>query len=382
MIRSLTVENFRTFQHFSMQGLGRINLCVGTNNCGKTSILEAVHILAGRGHTLPLWQTLYQRGELSLVNADENLRGRTEVDICHLFNGRTLGIDSTFKISALNDGMIESVSASIADQVTDSDSLEIGEDLSRNQTPLFSSDTSENSLRGKLTLNLDWAGPNPLLQKILISQRGSLTIDTLDRIARKKENDTIPTVFVTTKALRLDQLLSHFESIVLTPEEDIVIDALRTIEPTLERIAPVTDRRRAYPNDQSGSFVVRLHDNIQRIPIGSMGDGILRMLGIALSLTRARGGILLVDEIDTGLHFSVMEDMWRLVCETAKRLDVQVFATTHSRDCVESLKAISRPEVTFDSEVSIQRIERGSSKAVSFTERDIVIASDRSIEIR
>lgn len=106
------------------------------------------------------------------------------------------------------------------------------------------------------------------------------------------------------------------------------------------------------------------------------------MLGIALSLSRARGGILLVDEIDTGIHYSVMESMWRLVCSTANRLDVQVFATTHSHDCVKSLSAISRSDVSEGSEVSIQRIERANAKATPFTEQEIVIAAKRSIEVR
>ena len=55
-----------------------------------------------------------------------------------------------------------------------------------------------------------------------------------------------------------------------------------------------------------------------RIPIGSMGDGIWRLLGLALALALTEGGILLVDEIDTGLHYSVMENMWKLVNRDCK----------------------------------------------------------------
>ncbi len=70
-----------------------------------------------------------------------------------------------------------------------------------------------------------------------------------------------------------------------------------------------------------------------RIPIGSLGDGIWRMLGLILVLVRSQDGVVLIDEIDTGLHFTVLSNMWKLVYETAKRLNVQVFATTHSNDC-------------------------------------------------
>lgn len=166
---------------------------------------------------------------------------------------------------------------------------------------------------------------------------------------------------------------------MLTPEEDTLLAALRTIEPGIERIAPVGMVRGSFPGRTHGGVAVKLAG--QRVPIGSLGDGIWRLLGIALSLVKARGGVLLVDEIDTGLHYSVLERMWRLVHETAKRLDVQVFATTHSRDCYESLAAIAHPTAT-GHDVTIQRIERGKPLAVAFSEAEIVQAARRGIEVR
>lgn len=119
-----------------------------------------------------------------------------------------------------------------------------------------------------------------------------------------------------------------------------------------------------------------------RVPIGSLGDGIWRMLGLILTLVRSEGGVVLIDEIDTSLHFSVMSNMWKLVFETAKRLNVQVFATTHSNDCWISLAELARENVSSDSEITIQRIERGKPQTVAFTEQEIVIAASRAIEVR
>jgi AAA15 family ATPase/GTPase len=56
MIRALTIENFRSLRRFRMTGLGRVNLLVGTNNCGKSSILEAIHVLARPGDYRALLQ--------------------------------------------------------------------------------------------------------------------------------------------------------------------------------------------------------------------------------------------------------------------------------------------------------------------------------------
>jgi AAA15 family ATPase/GTPase len=196
-----------------------------------------------------------------------------------------------------------------------------------------------------------------------------------------------PTQFVRSSSLDKETMKNLFDQIVLTPDEDLVIQALKSIEPDIERIASINPRLR-------GSFVVQKTNNsdqriplasminFQRIPIGSMGDGIWRILGLTLALINAKNGVLLVDEIDTGLHFSAMSDMWKLLYETAKRLNVQVFATTHSRDCWESLAEIAETENELEDGIMMHRIEKEKSTSVTFSEDEMVIAAERGIEVR
>lgn len=134
--------------------------------------------------------------------------------------------------------------------------------------------------------------------------------------------------------------------------------------------------------DERGGFRVRLEDRGLPVPIGSLGDGIWRMLALAIALIQSENGVLLVDEIDTGLHYSVMVDMWKMVAETAQRRNVQVFATTHSRDCYESLAAIAHEGVAAGSEVTIQRIEREKGRAIAYTEQEIIAAAKYGGEVR
>jgi predicted ATPase len=56
MISSIRIEGYRGFEHFEMSGLGRVNLLVGTNNSGKTSVLEAIYLLSSMGDPISLWQ--------------------------------------------------------------------------------------------------------------------------------------------------------------------------------------------------------------------------------------------------------------------------------------------------------------------------------------
>ena len=113
-----------------------------------------------------------------------------------------------------------------------------------------------------------------------------------------------------------------------------------------------------------------------------MGDGIWRMLGLALAVVQSANGVLLVDEIDTGLHHTVMEAMWSFLHECSKQYNVQILATTHSWDCYHSLAVICRDGVSDGSDVTISRIERGREEAVGYTEQEIVAAADRDIEVR
>lgn len=92
MLRDLRIKNFRGFRQFSMSGLGRVNLLVGTNNCGKTSVLEAIHIFSTPGDPLPLWQDQIRRGEL-IEGAAER-----QIDVSHLVHGHQLEEGSGFSV--------------------------------------------------------------------------------------------------------------------------------------------------------------------------------------------------------------------------------------------------------------------------------------------
>jgi len=80
---------------------------------------------------------------------------------------------------------------------------------------------------------------------------------------------------------------------------------------------------------------------------------------------------VLIDEIDIGLHHSVLHKLWRFVIDTAKEFNVQIFATTHSLDCVRSLADVCVDDPQIGGEVSIQRIETTGFQAVSYTNAEI-----------
>ena len=207
----------------------------------------------------------------------------------------------------------------------------------------------------------------------------------MSRSSRKATKLAKKSQFITPLSLDIDEITQLFDEIVLTPEETLTLEALQIIEPKIERIASIGPEK--YGSNtrivraRSG-FLVKVSDQKQPIPIGSMGKGTWRILALAIALVSAQGGVLLVDEIDTGLHFSTMSDMWKLIWKTAKKLDVQVFATTHNSDCWSSLADVIQNEDLEGEEITIHRIEADKNTSVVFTEPQIVIASEDDIEVR
>ena len=382
MLKTIKIENFRGFKSFDLQQLGRVNLLVGTNNSGKTSILEAIQLLCSRNNLETLGEAMINRGEYFW---SDDGRGSRELDIRHLFYGHQIQPGSKFSISGMNDNTQEEVVASIAVRSIRQKSGEIPD--SNEQLSLLDEDSDEFKGIGFI---VQWtSGQETENLPLSLSPDSGLAINS-SRLIYRRNTEIAPakTQFVTSSSLTTQKMIELFNQVVLTPEETLLQEALQTIEPKIERIASISppainpQRFRSSFLDSRGGFVVRLSDSSQRVPIGSMGDGIWRILGLALSSVCARSGFLFVDEIDTGLHFTAMSDMWKLIWKTAIRLNVQVFATTHNTDCWTSLASIASLEDTTGDEITIHRIERGKQTSVVFTEPEIVIAAKRGIEVR
>ena len=118
------------------------------------------------------------------------------------------------------------------------------------------------------------------------------------------------------------------------------------------------------------------------MPIGNYGHGLRHLLALRLALVSATDGYLLIDEIDSGLHWTVLEDVWRLLVEVADRCNVQIFATTHSHDCIRGLGTLVRSRPGLAEKVSLQKVHADLDHAVPLRGEQIGIAVEQEIEVR
>ncbi|MEO5374450.1 MAG: ATP-binding protein, partial [Alphaproteobacteria bacterium] len=372
MIETLEIKGFRAFEHLTMTGLGRINLLVGSNNSGKTSVLEAIYLLASGGDPLSIRRLLASRAEQF---NDDNGPQETEYDVCHLFHGHELNIGTEFSILAKN--ICWDVAISIKDS---GERVSTEQQMKSERRPPWrreSIEFSDSKYCITVRTRTDSCG-----YMLPLTHRGGLTESIARRNHERKFYYVNALEYVPTGSYSASNLVDMWSDIALSDEEKTIIEALSTIEPDVDRIAALMLPRFSNGSNGRGGFILRLKGAKRPLPIGSLGDGMWRMLALAIALVKAKDGILLVDEIDTGLHYTVLEKMWTLVAQTAKELNVQVFATTHSYDCIKSLATVCTENGYENNEVTVQRIEPGHDTPVSYTASVINAAAELHVEVR
>ena len=134
-----------------------------------------------------------------------------------------------------------------------------------------------------------------------------------------------------------------WDKIALSDRENDVVEALRIIDPGISAVSMVGGDGRLRPRRTA---IVRSSNISRPVPLRSFGDGLNRLFGIVLSLVNAKDGILLIDEFENGMHYSVQLNVWRTIFALAQKLDIQVFATSHSWDAIEAFQqaAAETPE--------------------------------------
>jgi ABC-type branched-subunit amino acid transport system ATPase component len=346
MFKNLEIQGFRCFRQLRAEPLTRVNLLVGENNAGKTSLLEAVELVA-IGGIEGLVRSAVRRGERVLGRSEsgEEFKGHV-VDPSHLFFGHDLDLGKSFRIEG--DGGKRWIQCSVEHA------------------------SIQESLVHTLYLQSHVTAEKKEHQRLTISPAGGVLPPP-----RRLPEPSPRVNFLAAESTEAASLGQLWDALVLTPEEEEVTKSLRVIEPDLEKLAFLTEGR-----GNSANIVLRLKGLEQRLPLGTLGGGMTHLLALVLNLLSARGGFLLVDEIDTGLHYSVMVDMWRLLIESARRLKVQVFATTHSLDCVRALARLRNRYPEFATEVVVHRVEKDETKTVTYDVDDIVVAAESHLEVR
>ena len=168
-----------------------------------------------------------------------------------------------------------------------------------------------------------------------------------------------------------------FDRIAMTDLQQNLISALNIIDSRIRNINFLND---PFSATSSRVPIVVFEDSNTRYPLRSMGDGMNRLLSIILSMLNCKGGVLLIDEFENGLHYTTLCRLWQMIFKLANDLDIQVFATTHSNDCIRSFISADSNE-----DGTMMRLENRASGviAIPYIGRDeLNYIRDNDVEVR
>ena len=331
LLDSLEIKGYRCFEHLTIEKLGRVNLIVGKNNVGKTALLEALWIYSNKGKANVLAEITLDRNERVIDRQDSE---------------NSFGFNSSKYFSAYKNLFYKRPTNYVSKDEFYVGKIKIGSLQNRNK---------------QLTLTLNGSGTSPV-------------IDT-DNTRNPFKTDI--GYFIKTSKIHNVKLIELWRNVELRITEEFVIEALKIIAEEL-----ISVRLTEYPEINSPKIpIARIKDGSEPVPLLSLGEGMNRLFVIATALANCQNGMLIVDEIESGLHYSVLPDVWKLIFKTAKDLNVQVFATTHSKDCIEAFAqaAYDSPE-----EGMLIRLERHGEKIVAkaIEEEMLVDAVNYEVEVR
>jgi len=365
---NLTIHKFRGLRDLNLQDLGQINILVGGNNSGKTSVLEAISTYCRPLDPLEWLNTSWRREIKSSRKPQLDalkwlFPQNSEVSHLDLYEGETyVSSNGTFPVRELRATYREFEGIS-----------ELGEAENSSESQLEIDEIEfDNILRGaelELKVATTFVGHEELSVSFEIWEN--------QRFINRKNRSTavLPIDTVTPFSHRIEQLQISLlsEAIVLGIKPE-VIKLLQQMD------SEIIDLVILSPTGKRPSLYID-HERVGISPLSAFGDGVQRLLFIALTLVKVRGGVLLIDEIETAIHTEALDSSFAWIVEWCQRFDVQLFATTHSLEAIDALLG-ARDSGT---DLVLYRLEKKESqtKAVRLErERLHRLREDLGLEVR
>jgi AAA15 family ATPase/GTPase len=352
---NLTIHRFRGLRDLTLQDLGQINILVGGNNSGKTSVLEAISTYCRPLDPLEWLNTSWRREIkysrkprlealkwLFPQNKEEEQLDFYQMETRVSGNGKFLVRESRAIYQE-----IEGVELSEDDESQSSDDLGFDNTLRGAEIELKAiiSD-SPNELSEFFEI---WE--NERLTNRRIRSDAMLSVDTVTPFSHRIEQSQV--------GLLSEAIFQRFK-----PE---VIKLLQVMDSEIIDLVILS-----HGGNRSSLYID--HKQVGISPLSSFGDGVRRLLFIALTLTKVRGGVLLIDEIETAIHTEALRSSFAWIVQWCKQMNVQLFATTHSLETVDAMLDASDSET----DLVLYRLEKRESqtKAIRLDRETLHIVRD------
>lgn len=329
--KNIEIKNFRGIDYLKIDDLSRVNVFLGQNSSGKSTILEAILLLLGMSSP-DLPQTLNR------IRSRNNLSGIA--DIRYMFNNLILT-------------RTPEISAEFADDVRRHLKLNLSyvfnenEQVVRENGPLPISDTTAyiNTLEMLFDI-VEKDEKSSYRTSLTFNQGGTIT-------GRKLADGYIEKIYVSliTADLLPGSLVNDLSELFKRKQKDLIVERLANFDKNI------------YTIDILNNDVYIGFEGInEMLPLGMSGDGLRRFLNIVASSANPMSNVILIDEIDNGLHYSAYKKLWEAIFALATATNKQVFVTTHSKETLYKLNEMLEENPNYQKEMRLYTIENTKLK--------------------
>ncbi|HGP6969330.1 TPA: ATP/GTP-binding protein [Vibrio cholerae O1] len=325
MISELELENFKCFKELRIGNLKTFNIISGKNNFGKTSILDAIFAFHDVKNPACLLNIQGFRRESPLKN-----KGVPFWVNCF----KDMNTDSKIKISIIDDDL------KIVQEYSTKNELSRRSTLSLNIESVVSSPSRQtvNAVNNELAISMYSVDKNDRKNDILkigITAKDpeiTANINIIQNKSRKPYDLKTATMITTSKKINKDATITNVSTLLTQKKKEDLISILKKIDDRISDIVIAADK-----NEKEIYLDIGMNELTE---ISMLGEGVGRALAFISSILVGKNAIILIDEIENGIHFSVIKDIISALILSAKSNNNQIFTTTHSNDVINAINNI------------------------------------------
>lgn len=333
------IENFKKFDSLEVNDIGQFNLIVGDNNVGKTCLLEALLFDEDLAQLISnFYLALTKRGL------------KFEIEEITRKSGNLITTETLYPKENYFE---EFIFGKFSDHVTFN--YKVNGKKEKFVLKINDKERLRNSLKGyQSEKNIQF---EDYIKQFLFFEINDIGNSTTNWIYGYNENK-MDFPLISFNDTPLDEVTkSIYENLKTKREKQILINVLKVVNPNIVDI-----ELRENFEDLKSVFLISFEDKDEFVPLNFLGDGFKRIFYIVLKSLSLKGKRILIDEIEIGIHYSKMKDFWVNIMKVCKELDVQLFATTHSKECIEAFLEASKK--TNEKEIRLIRLQENKDKSI------------------
>ena len=351
--KNIEIKNFRGIDYLKIEDFSRVNILVGQNNSGKSSILESLLLLMGMSNPdLPqMVNSIRSRSyssfaDLTYIFHRLDLKTKPEIS-SELFDNskRRLSLDLTYVFDEQSQATLQNSQIPTSETKTFLNTLKMLFDVESGQ--------QKNTYECNLTVNQQGLISNKKMAEGYM-EKNSVAFFSADLAAGN-------------------------------PTNDLVELAKRRLKETVTERLKTFDSRITSLEILNNVAYVGLEGIDRLLAVNMQGDGLRRYLNIVAASANPMNNILLIDEIDNGLHYSAYKKLWEAIFSLATTTNKQVFVTTHSKETLYQLNEMLDEHPEYRDALRIYTIANTLKKgyqAYKYTYEGLSGACENDIELR